>query len=482
MLYLARIVHSSDTLVSWTKVISSMFLKKIALEDVRSIHDIELSFDCDDAPVRKWTLLLGENGTGKSTLLKSIGLILSGSEALSDNLAEPSAWIRLGKDRCRLSATLMNVRGEERHISLQIHRSDKLTDVIRQNRKAMLELDQALEHSNRNYFLVGYGVSRRLSSTQGTAILEQPGYRTPRGRSIASLFNADAPLNSLENWAMDLEYRRGKKGLHVIQTALNNFLPEVSFSRIDRENRRLIFDTPDGAVPLNMLSDGYQNAAGWCGDLLYRITEIFSDYKNPLAIRGILLIDEIDLHLHPLWQRQLRKYLNEQLPNFQIIASTHSALTAQQSGPQELFVMRRVEVQKEIKLFQCMGDPQKLLVHQLLLSDMFELPSLNSPQIQAKREEYVALKKKHRLSEDDRRRLSVLRKDLEDVPDWTRETKRDRELRALLNETRKELISNNGHHGKHPRIKAKRAVDYQTSLIEPKSLAKIPAKAKAPAR
>jgi hypothetical protein len=144
--------------------------------------------------------------------------------------------------------------------------------------------------------------------------------------------------------------------------------------------------------------------------------------------------------------------------------------------------MRRGEVQKRIKLFQYTGDPQKLLVHQLLLSDMFELPSLNSPQIQAKREEYRALKKKRRLSEGNRRRLNVLRKELEDVPDWTRETKRDRELRALLNETRKELIFNNGHRAKHLGTKEARAVNYQASLVESKSLAKIPSKAKVSAR
>ncbi len=86
-------------------------------------------------------------------------------------------------------------------------------------------------------------------------------------------------------------------------TALKDLLPGVSLARIDRENRSLIFETQDGELPLDQLSEGYQNMAAVQGDLLYRITEVYRDYKTPLSARGLLLIDEIDLHLHPVWQR-----------------------------------------------------------------------------------------------------------------------------------------------------------------------------------
>ena len=102
---------------------------------------------------------------------------------------------------------------------------------------------------------------------------------------------------------MDLDYRL-KAGFASVRTRLEDLLPGVSLARIDRRNRELIFATQDGELPLDQLSEGYQNMAAWCGDLLYRITEVYRDYRSPLSARGVLLIDEIDLHLHPVWQRE----------------------------------------------------------------------------------------------------------------------------------------------------------------------------------
>lgn len=166
-------------------------------------------------------------------------------------------------------------------------------------------------------------------------------FRHPRARSVATLFSADAALNPLETWAMDLHYRRKAAGLRIVREALRDFLTEVTFKRIDARRRELVFRTPDGDMRLGVLSDGYQNAVAWCGDLLYRVTEAFDDYRSPLQARGLLLIDEVDLHLHPLWQRRLRSYLTDKLPNFQMVVTTHSALTAQQARSGELMVLKR---------------------------------------------------------------------------------------------------------------------------------------------
>ncbi|SPF35344.1 conserved hypothetical protein [Candidatus Sulfopaludibacter sp. SbA4] len=155
------------------------------------------------------------------------------------------------------------------------------------------------------------------------------------------MFSPDATLQSLQNWAMDIHYRRSGAGLRMVRETLDGLLPGIAFSRIDRKQKKVLFSTPDGIVRLDQLSDGYQNVAAWCGDLVYRVTELNPDYKNPLQARGLILIDEIDLHLHPIWQRQLREYINQKFPNLQILATTHSPLTAQQCGEGELFSLQR---------------------------------------------------------------------------------------------------------------------------------------------
>lgn len=142
---------------------------------------------------------------------------------------------------------------------------------------------------------------------------------------------------------MELDYQDGEAGLTVIRKAPNSFLPGVSFHSIDKCQKQVLFETSDGLVPLEQLSDGYQNMAAWIGDLLFRITETFRDRREPLHARGLLLLDEIDLHLHPKWQRLLYDFVSDKLPNFQVVATTHSALTAQQAGENELFALRRNE-------------------------------------------------------------------------------------------------------------------------------------------
>lgn len=269
---------------------------------------------------------------------------------------------------------------------------------------------------------------------------------------MATMFVPDATLNPLDSWAMDLDYRR-KDGVRVVREALDDLLPNVRFDRIDKEKRTLMFRTPDGLVPLHQLSDGYQNVASWIGDLLYRITETFEDYKKPLEARGLLLIDELGLHLHPVWQRQLIGFLTNKLPNFQIIATTHSPLTVHQAGEGELFMLRREELRKPPVVQAYPGSPRTLMLHQLLLSPIFGLTTMHSHQVEALRSKYKALRDKKGRSADENARLETLRSNLADLPDWTAETPRERKQRAALDEIRqvlKDRTTSRGGQGRGP--------------------------------
>ncbi|HUQ82684.1 MAG TPA: AAA family ATPase [Gemmatimonadaceae bacterium] len=396
-----------------------MFLRKLTLENFRSLRDVELSFIDANDDIRPWTMLLGENGTGKSSVLRAIALVLAGGQALPDLLGSVSQWITAGRKACVLCAELTTADGDIRSLRLELHPDDTIVDIVNRNAETMGQLESALRHSPRNYLVCGYGVSRRLPTGRRTAGANDSGFQSVRARSVATLFSADAQLTSLEAWALDVHYKLNDRGLTLIKQSLDGFLPDTTVEKVDRRGRRLMMRTPDGVLPLSQLSDGYQHVAAWVGDLLYRITDTFDDYKKPLSARGLLLIDELELHLHPLWQRQLRAFLTEKLPNFQIVATTHGALTAQQSGPGELFVFQRDAKSKESELSAFAGDPQQLLVHQLLMSDAFRLPTLNSPEVEAVRDEYEALVAKTRKTPAQKRRTLELARQLQDVPDPT---------------------------------------------------------------
>ena len=147
-----------------------MFLQSIRLKNFQCFDDLDLPFAEDDGTIRPWTVLLGENGTGKSTILKAIALVTGGSDALGDLLEEPSDWIRYRKTYCELTAILVTRELEERHIQLRLHKRDTITDVIVRNQSGLEALDRALQHAARNYFVVGFGASRRLSPDVGRRV------------------------------------------------------------------------------------------------------------------------------------------------------------------------------------------------------------------------------------------------------------------------------------------------------------------------
>ncbi|MEE8304720.1 MAG: AAA family ATPase, partial [Candidatus Tectomicrobia bacterium] len=227
-------------------------------------------------------------------------------------------------------------------------------------------------------------------------------------------FDPDALLNPLESWAMDLDYVHNRTGIRTVRHVLSQFLPQVTFHRIDKKNGRLLFKTPDGIVPLQALSDGYQNIAAWVGDLLYRITEVFEDYRDPLNARGLLLIDEVDLHLHPNWQRELLAFLGRHLPNFQCIVTTHSPMTAQQAGQGHLHYLRREDGHLHIEPFT--GTPSRLLVNQLLMSHAFGVASDESLDLQQKKDRYRQLRDQDALSANEEAELTALTTFLQERP------------------------------------------------------------------
>ncbi len=347
-----------------------MFLKSIRLTNFKCHESLFMDFTAtaDGLPVRKTTFLVGENGTGKSALLQAVALVTAGSAGLKGVPDLPDAFIQAGKRFCLVEATITTAEGEERALSLRLERGQTVAAVVATAKTSLAPMDAALRHTERSYFTAGFGSGRRVGGSKPALGSK----RLPRYAAIHSLFNADATLRPLDEIAAEVKEGGGTAGVNALRDALNLFLPlEVRVKGLAKDGS-LQFDTPDGVLPLAQLSNGYQQMVAWVSELIYHLTRTFGDYKNPLAARGLLLIDEIDLHLHPAWQRLIHKFLTEGLPNMQVIATTYSPLTAQQAGRNELYALRRDEGGK-VALIPFIGDPSWMLLHQLLMSPMFGL-------------------------------------------------------------------------------------------------------------
>lgn len=411
-----------------------MFLRKLELEDVRGFRRASLSFLTPQDEPRPWTMLLGANGVGKSTLLRAIALATTGSDALTELLGLPHEWVRNGAESAVIRAELQTPVSVPFEIEIAIHRDDTIRKILDRNEESLAWLDGIL--ADREWLpTLGYGVSRRASA-EALRARSRTGIVKPRASSVATLFSPFEELVSIESWAMDLDYRRGEGALELIRHALQSILmPGVEFVDIDKERRELVFRTEDGQLPFSQLSDGFQSVVAWVGDLLFRLTDTFGITEHPLEAPGLLLLDEIELHLHPRWQRRLVDYLRQLLPNFQFVATTHSPLTAQQAAEGELLAIEREAEGPHVVPF--VGEPRKLFIHQLLADPIFDVP-MSSKFVEDARARLRALqgqasttKRGVKLSSaakagEAAEEIERLRAELDSVPEWTRSPEPER--------------------------------------------------------
>jgi transcriptional regulator with XRE-family HTH domain len=124
---------------------------------------------------------------------------------------------------------------------------------------------------------------------------------------------------------------------------------------------------------------GYKTLIAWMVDLASRMFDRYPDSPNPLAEPAVVLIDEIDLHLHPKWQRTLMSYLSERFPNTQFIATAHSPLVVQAASDANVVLLRREG--DHVVIDNNMKDIHGWRVDQILTSDLFGLESARPPQL-----------------------------------------------------------------------------------------------------
>ena len=367
-----------------------MLIKNLELINFRNLKHLQLSFATEKKAntIRNWTVILGENGTGKSNVLKAIALLTAGSDALGELLGNADDWIRYRQQECFIKATLIDSEKQEHKIAIHLKKGDALKTVMQRSFETLDKIDKLLK--NTDYFVAAYGANRSLAN-QSRSNSAKTYFRNQQSNHVATLFHREAKLYALEDWAVDLDYRKEIQGLQLLKETLNRFLPDISFHSIDKRKRKLLFETIDGIFSLDYLSDGYQNMAAWLGDVLFRLTENTNNYSRVLQTKGILLIDELELHLHPKWQRHLIDFINQVLPNFQIICTTHSPITAQQAGENELYILNR-DASQNIRLVPYLRNPQYMPINELLISNAFGLPTDESVSIENKKKRYQELK------------------------------------------------------------------------------------------
>ncbi len=198
--------------------------------------------------------------------------------------------------------------------------------------------------------------------------------------------------------------------LKTVRQALSNFIGQrYKNPRIETKPLRFVVDemTDDAhtrELRIEQLSDGYKIITATVADIASRMAEANPDMPDPLLTSGIVLIDEIDLHLHPKWQREIIRDLKRTFPNVQFIVTTHSpTLLLGAIKDSQVLVMNNGEIQDITT-----SSYETYDISQILLSQLFGLNSSRAPQWDDKIEEQETLLAKTNLTSEEQKRLDDL--------------------------------------------------------------------------
>jgi hypothetical protein len=229
-----------------------------------------------------------------------------------------------------------------------------------------------------------------------------------------SQFDEDEALSTFERWLVHLDYRSARSEDPIASrhkelgiAVLNALLPEgAEFDEVTLEGR-IRYRVGGRSVPTISLSDGYRSILAMAGDLIWRLLQAFPSSQHPHQEEGVVLIDELDIHLHPAWQREIAGWLRRQFPNLQFIVATHSPMVAAGAGSDALTLRFRLEDGKT--RVDRVENISAMSVDRILQSRAFGLVSSFSPETQQKIDRYDDLVRKgKRRTEQEEKELDEL--------------------------------------------------------------------------
>ncbi len=347
------------------------------------------SADAADSPnlrCRNVNLLLGDNGAGKTSILTALALAVLGP-VMGDSGYRPYYLVRRGgrQNEATIEAKALlhaqdvseprskaNPPIAETHFYARVLKRGDYESVLAKQPSGRGGQNIFLEN-NPAFFLVGYGATRRVDDPTSYSSTEMRKIRSARYQRVAGLFEPHIALVPLTTWLLELK-ARNKARFSQVRTLLNALLPpEAAFTGkvIDRD---FSFKMHGQEVPFSALSDGYRAYIGWIADLLHHLLVTCPSGLKLTQNRGLVLVDEIDLHLHPNWQRTIIEHLSGTLPNLQFVFTTHSPLVAASLQKENIFVSK-TDVDGVAKIAQYDERIFGLSANQTLESSYFELPS-----------------------------------------------------------------------------------------------------------
>lgn len=399
-----------------------MFINKVILKNLRGFADLEFDLTRPDGSYAGWTVFTGDNGSGKSSLLKAMAVGLTGRDTARALQPSFHRWIRDGADEALIQLEIVRCpdddglagkgRNPPLHFSASIGLKNGAKEPILHLPTNYITPERTIWSSDAGgWFSCGYGPFRRVFGASPEATRQMVAPTTER---FVTMFQEAASLAEVDQWLRNLKHKElENRAAESEQLALlleilrDDLLPnQITVDRVDSDGLWLM-DRNGVQLAWSDMSDGYRAALALLADIIRHLINVYgieglagrgTDGRACIQRSGVVLIDEMDAHLHPAWQREIGFWLKRHFPNVQFLVTTHSPIICQAADPNGLFVLpqpgssvlpRALTAEEYERVIASRPDT-------ILLTPAFGLQNTRSPRAVAGRAEWAQLQAKNR--------------------------------------------------------------------------------------
>ena len=329
-----------------------MKITRVELFNFRCFDRKSISFNDEQNNVRHFTVLIGDNAIGKTTILEAVAkAFVPVLRPINKNVAKPDDFkditdsdIRTGK---KWTAIELEVNYEGTDYSWHNHR--RISSIVEMKEVGELKSQKLIkdaiiknienENEEKKTPLVIYysinrmfiDIPRRRSSTQtGLEAKEALDHAFATKNDFRRFYNwfKNEEENELRMHRSNKQYKSIK--LNAVRNAINSVMEGYKNLRIEVQPSRMVMDDSNGnEFNVMHLSGGYKAIFSLVCDIASRLSLAYPNKENPLNAEALILIDELDLHLHPKWQKTIVEDLKRTFPNCQFVVTTHSPFIIQ---------------------------------------------------------------------------------------------------------------------------------------------------------
>ncbi len=362
----------------------SRTVERVVLHNFRGIEHLDIELPRREGP---WTVLLGENGAGKSSVLQAVALALVGRRYRESLDLDARDFVRRGSDGIGFVRVFLS--GMNEPIQLDFHQDSEAFEGAQEPK----------------VLLLAYGATRLLPRPRASPHQADGSYGTDFARAH-NLFDPFQPLEDAQRWLLGLEAAEFDNLKPSFKALLN--LGDEDDLRQNHAEERIDVQLFGTEVSLTQLSDGYQTVVALTAEVMSILLDRWSDMA---VAEGIVLLDELGSHLHPKWKMQIVSSLRKAFPAVQFLATTHDPLCLRGLEDGDVVVLRRNSRQQIVQV-RDLPPVKALRVDQLLTSEHFGMSSTQDPESARLLEEYYELLALDQRSDEQSERLRDLQRDL----------------------------------------------------------------------